>query len=561
MKLKEAIAKMEREAQESGDLSKATLSSLGLPAALEAEEGDQGVSDELWGQVQLVCHKGGRDALEAQISRIDIAVREAKSAVASIVEDLQKEKAEDDGMRAQFGSRWNRRSSDQLAAQFHRDLDIISKYLAEADKSNAKVRAELERNAAVLDALHQTRQQIDARMPHNTQVAAQSSQAKRDAGARLHTLLDSLSALLDERAAVLQEAQAASAKHDLVPILSANLGKAKSIEVIHSEELAAYDPYRQRLTELTQRQDALLNDIKGTMATYESSSRQKSSSSLSQRQAVLQELNDAIRVFDRLQANLNEGIRFYSDLQTQRIAPLKQRVEDFALARKMESQMVLSQLTQDIASYKDDDRAHRGSFGSPTASTGGGGGTGGSRHPVNPNLAYEHPDQPMYDFPAPSSASSSPRGLAAPSSATNPFAEYAAGPPASYQQAPQPQYPPYHPQASSSPQRYQPLPRPQPPPQQTQQQPQAYQSYQPHPSASSSSYPGQHHAAAPPPPPQQSAGIQCPACTFENPATATVCEICATTLSKGAGAGQQAPMMGGTAGVPMPQRSIFGSFR
>ena len=43
----------------------------------------------------------------------------------------------------------------------------------------------------------------------------------------------------------------------------------------------------------------------------------------------------------------------YSDLQAQRIGPLKQRVEDFVVARQMEKQMVLSQLTQDIAGYRD----------------------------------------------------------------------------------------------------------------------------------------------------------------------------------------------------------------
>ena len=128
VKLKEAVVKIERDAQESADYSKATLSSLGLPAALEAEEGEQGVSDELWASVHAIQYQGGRDALEAQIERIDIAVREAKSGVQTVVEDIGKEKADDDAMRQQFGSRWNRRSSEQLTAQFARDLDIIKKY-------------------------------------------------------------------------------------------------------------------------------------------------------------------------------------------------------------------------------------------------------------------------------------------------------------------------------------------------------------------------------------------------------------------------------------------------
>jgi len=42
-------------------------------------------------------------------------------------------------MRRQFGSRWNRRSSEQLTAAFQRELDIVRKYLQEADRSNDKV--------------------------------------------------------------------------------------------------------------------------------------------------------------------------------------------------------------------------------------------------------------------------------------------------------------------------------------------------------------------------------------------------------------------------------------
>ena len=564
-KLKEAMAKMEREAQESGDYSKATLSSLGLPAALEAEEGEQGLSDDLWGQVSAVQYKGGRDSLEAQIERIDISVREAKSAVQSIVEELSKEKAEDDSMRQQFGSRWNRRPSEQLTAQFSRDVDIVRKYLQEADKSNAKVKAELERNAAALDALMQPRQQIDARLPHNTQVAAQSSQVKREAGDRLHTLLDALSALIDERAQVLVEAQAAAAKHDIVPVINAQAGRGKSIEAIWGEELAQYDVYRQRMTELHGRQEGLLHDLKSTMDVYESSSRQKTTTTVTQRQSVLQELNDGIRTFDRLLANLNEGAKFYSDLQAQRIQPLRQRVEDFAMARRMESQMVLSQLTQDIASYRDEPSGQRSSFGSPK---GGAGGASAGPHPINPNLAYEHPDQPMYDFapppPQPVSRQATPP--------SNPFAEYTANPAAGgyhqqQQQPPQSQYGGYQAQqggAAAAATRYTPS---QPAAGGYQQQQAGYhqrQPSQPDPYAGAptnayqpaSSYPGQYQPAPYAPAPRAAAarapdppGIACPSCTYINPLGSVKCEICGNSVSSGAA--------GGTGAVPMPQPSGF----
>ena len=548
-KLSELVARMGRESREGDDYSKQILSSLGLPAALEAEDGDKGVSDELWGQVHEIQYKNGRDGLETATERIDIAVREAKSAIASVEEELNKERSEDDTMRRQFGTRWNRRTSEQLTAQFKRDVDIIKKYLQEADKSNAKVRSELERNGGVLDALRQSRGQIDARLPHNTLVNAQSSAAKRESVQQLHALLDQLSALVDERAKVNSELTAASKKHDIAAVINAQIGKSKSVDVIYAEELGRYDVYKERLTALNAKQDALLSSITSTANVYSSSLQRENSTSTVQRQSVLQELNDGIRVYEKLLANLNEGLRFYSDLQGQRIQPLRQRVEDFCVARGMEKSLVLEQITSDIASYRGDDGGRSGSGAMQRNGTNGGG-----AYAVNPNLNYEQPDVPMYDFSAvTSSLPSAPHNAsaAAAPAPSNPFADYQQPAPASLYQSNLPSPFPTRPlsgAAAASPHSYH------NPPTATSYQPSLYQQQQqqqPPPSASRSSpppaaqqsygYPGQYSAnpsTARPPPPSllhppsagSAGGVSCPACTYENPAGSTTCEICSTAL-------------------------------
>ena len=540
-KLSELVARMGRESRELDDYSKMMLSSLGLPAALEAEEGDQGISDELWGQVHVIQFAGGRDGLEAATERIDIAVREAKSAVASIEEELNKERSEDETMRRQFGTRWNRRTSEQLTAQFKRDVDIIKKYLTEADKSNVKVRNELERNGGVLDALRQSRGQIDARLPHNTLVSAQSSAAKRESVQQLHALLDQLSALVDERGKVMSELTAASKKHDIAAVISSNIGKSKSVDIIYAEELGKYDVFKERLMALNSKQDALLSSITSTANVYSSSLQRENSTSTVQRQSVLQELNDGIRVYEKLLANLNEGLRFYSDLQGQRIQPLRQRVEDFCVARGMEKSLVLEQITSDIASYRDD-----GGRGGSAMQRNGANGSGA--YATNPNLSFEHVDTPMYDFPAVASNSPSPHAAApAPS---NPFADYqrppAPAPASSYQSSLPSPYPlravsgtasPPHSYQTNSAPSYQPSPY------QQQQPPPSASRPSPPPSAASSfggGYPGQYSSnpstARPPAPssmshPQSAASVvSCPACTYENPAGSTTCEMCSTAL-------------------------------
>ena len=557
-KLSELVARVGRECREADDMSKMMLSSLGLPAALEAEESDRGIGDDLWNQVHTIQYSGGKDGLEAATERIDIAVREAKSAVASIDEQLNTERAEDDAMRRQFGTRWNRRTSDQLTAQFKRDVDIIKKYLGEADKSNLKVRSELERNSGVLDALQQGRGQIDARLPHNTLVSAQSSAAKRESVQQLHALLDQLSALVDERGKVLGELTAASKRHDIAAVINAQIGKSKSVDIIYAEELGRYDMYKERLTGLNAKQEALLSSITSTATVYSSSQQRENSTSTVARQTVLQELNDGIRVYEKLLANLNEGLRFYSDLQGQRIQPLRQRVEDFCVARGMEKSLVLEQITSDIASYRDDSGGRSGAGSGMQARNGThGSGSGSGAYAANPNLSYEQPDVPMYDFSSVAANMSSPHPAAAASPApSNPFADYAQpAPPTSSYQSSLPSPHQSRPQSGSSPSPqayrgtpaaaapYQPLPYQQhsaPPPAMPRSSP-------PHPTSATAQsygggYPGQYAAnpSAARQPPPSSAAYQpasapanvtaCPACTFENPASSTSCEMCSTAL-------------------------------
>ena len=571
VRLKEMVARMEKESADSVDSSKQALSALGLPAALEAEEGEKGVSDELWNAVRDVQYRGGREALDAGLSRIELAVQEARSAVAAVAEDIAKERAEDEAMRRQFGSRWNRRSSEQLTAQFQRDLDIIRKYLQEADRSNAKVKTELEQQGgALLDVLKQSRQQLDSRLPHNSQMTAQSSAAKHDAGQRLHDLLDQLSATVDERAKVVQELQAASSKHDAVAAFSAPSALGRPADAVCTEELARFDSFRERLSALSARQESLLSDIRSAMAVFDSSSRRESSTAVSARQAVLQEVNDALRLWDRLQSNVNEGSKFYSDLQSQRIQPLRQRVQDFVVARGMEKQLVLEQITQDIAAFRDDDRAGQRGGGAASASSS----AGAAMHPVNPNLKYDTPAQPLYDFAPPPQQqqqqqppySSSPppqrplsgAGTAAGGGRGNPFAEYGAAsapPPSAYQPSPYVQQP----QQSQYQQAYQqqPQPRQAPFPQQQLQ----YSAAPP----SSSSYPA-HYAASPASRPAAAAVVlPCPACTYENRPDARQCEICGGDLG-GVAASASLPIAPAAAapsggGPPMPQpRGVLGLF-
>jgi hypothetical protein len=51
--------------------------------------------------------------------------------------------------------------------------------------------------------------------------------------------------------------------------------------------------------------------------------------------------------------SLTEGLTRYSALHAQKIAPLRQSVSEFVMARDIESQLILAQLIKDIAQFQD----------------------------------------------------------------------------------------------------------------------------------------------------------------------------------------------------------------
>jgi len=73
-----------------------------------------------------------------------------------------------------------------------------------------------------------------------------------------------------------------------VAVLTTASRAGRSADSVYAEELSRYDVYRDRLTALTARQEALLSDIRSKMVDFDSSSRRETSAAVSQRQAVLQ---------------------------------------------------------------------------------------------------------------------------------------------------------------------------------------------------------------------------------------------------------------------------------
>lgn len=543
--------------------SKTSLEQLGLPASLDAmaTEGGkaQGVPEDVWQKISEIQYKGGLAQLADLNTRIGSAVEDSQAAFAEISKQLTTEAAQDGAMRAQFAHRWNRRPSEQLTVHLHRDADSVRRFLRDADASNTKVRTELDSCAKRFELLALTREEIEAKLPRAT---AEQSAGSQESAAALRALLAQLDEHTQKKmAGLLKDFEAQLAKTDFLAQLLASQhqqgagaqeaalssagagGAAPDATPSDDATTALLQPFQQfssAFDEASTAQAELLSQI--TQANTVFLSQRSSDDSTARRQAFLHEVNVAVASYNKLLANLNEGLQFYADLQRTRIAPLHQKVSDYTLARSMEAQLILEQLTRESSGFKEDKAgAPASSPGNPFAEQHGSSAAAhhGQAGASNPNLNFESSN--LYSLASPPPSALSPPAAAPPGGV----------PPRPVQaQSPQQQVPPpvpSRPQIFGTPTAVQQASIQQHPPYQQQQQPQHQQSsyqqppmnYAPQPVAQPVAQPYHPQQANAPynnpyaqPPPQASAPKepewQCAACTFLNPLSAQACQMCAT---------------------------------
>lgn len=358
------------QAQSSTQSAQSIVTQLGLPGSLDALDNNTGLNNELWQQISDIQHSGGMNTLHELCDSIQSGVTDCNKLFQQAKAILEKEAAEDSAMKQQFTHRWNRRSSQQLTTPVYNDIEVIDKFMIQAKQSDTKLINELHSNENKLNILSQSRQQIENQLPHNTE---QSN--KSELSDTLRNKYNELMKLIDSRNVIVAQLQELPGKIDITNTLL-HQHKTSSYDDIYTSELNKQQHYIDQLYTLQQQQDSLLNDIQTQNQLFVAS--QKQNESLIQRQSILQHISTAIQTYNKLLQHLHEGQKFYNDLMTAKIKPLKERIDDYVFARNMEKKMLLEQLTANITGYNTVNNNDINSVNSQNTA-------------INPNLSLEAP--------------------------------------------------------------------------------------------------------------------------------------------------------------------------
>lgn len=334
-------------------VAQATLGSLGLPGSVQAATSRVGLPPSLVDQAREVRAEGGVDRLRKMLADVRKVGQVNQGLLDQAREALDAEAAEDDMLRAKYGTdRWARPGSAEAAAELSQRIDNLNGILNAAQTSDSLVRAKFAQAEGDLALLGGGEEALAGAVPSlgvavSPFGAAQAGPASEQARAirTLTRALDELDDLRSIRSRVVAEARPAFDHDDIRPAVmshAASLAAANrhgrlavaQFEDLFQARLAALARFDASLTENAVRQEDVLDRVKAANEVFLLARR--TDPALARRELALQRLDGAAHQHRELLANLQEGLRFYDQLSGL-LGELRDGGKRFAQARAQEA--------------------------------------------------------------------------------------------------------------------------------------------------------------------------------------------------------------------------------
>lgn len=320
--------------RESTDIARALLVALGLPAAIECATNQNGLPDSCWEKIFMIQASGGKEALVQAFQQLRTSDSNCRATLSEIKQKLEMEAHEDSIYRGQYGGKWTRNSSETITTKYHQDLDTALTHLTQANNTNQKS----EQEAFDIDSgnkLQIDRNTLEGQMPAGT-----GTGGGNPAASEIKILIATLESLLDGRAQLKDDYLDKVTKMDLAnDVMSGQWPKEEIIARAKAPLLLIDESIQQNVSQ----QDDLLQQIQTQFSDFEQGNGGHSES-MDPRTQFVHELNNTCSKYTDLMKSVEEGGRFYTDLETKFLLPLSQNVDDYCMARQQEAQINLEGL-------------------------------------------------------------------------------------------------------------------------------------------------------------------------------------------------------------------------
>ena len=326
------------------DKVKQELARLGLPGLILAADKTQGFPDQIHKKIGGIQQVGGIKRLKDFKQTLDELSIETVNMTSRIYENLEKESKDDEECRIQFGNRWTRLPSYQLTQNMIKQIGDYKSKVQLAQKSDQLITSKIHQYSSLFKIFGLTKYQLDSSMPkHDLSDNSEASKAFND----LREQMQEMESLFSKEETIDKDLRL---ELELEKIEEIFLLKQDDLEKAIKDQLLNYDQkYLNQIVEIQKRENEILTKL--IYPSHQQLMKVKGSTQQSAKEKAVQDAYDAINKFDEINANISEGIQFYTAMQDY-IRKASRKVEDFCFARRTEKQDLIENIMLNQSGYQ-----------------------------------------------------------------------------------------------------------------------------------------------------------------------------------------------------------------
>ncbi|KAJ3395773.1 pH-response regulator protein palA/rim20 [Lobulomyces angularis] len=327
------------------------LSQLNLPSSLEAVEKPKGVPEYILSRSNEIKNKGGAQSLIDTLQNLEGFRVNATKTLSEAEQLLKEEELADASVKAQYGEKWDRKSSSELTTEFLKAINYYRNTLITSEKTDGSIRTRLEANYHFIVFLSSSKEELDAAIPVNDKNP--SSLLKDPKVKMLRQKLNEVDEIFLKRSQLIEEIKNFEKNEDVGAFLIEHFSKIDVVEIknlpvstlepFFNERLdKIFSEYNSTIASSKINQDNVLVEIEELNNHFLSLSITNSNSN-KQREEILNNLDIGYVKFMEISSNLQTALNFYTTLEN-RLTTLLVQIKDFIKARDMEKNDKLESL-------------------------------------------------------------------------------------------------------------------------------------------------------------------------------------------------------------------------
>ena len=307
------------------------LSSLGLPASLETVLSSGNISDSLWRNISDVQARGGTMYLNNLMQSLSRLPGEIKKRIEQSENLIKNEDAEDQKLRQQYGTKWNRRQSSDLNGNYVNTLNDYKNKLQQAMGCDQNTISDIQNNLKYFELLSLSREALDQKIPHRVDANA-IKQCKEASDLRAE--MDNLENEKIKAMEVISKIFASLNDDNVAAQFIQVIQKKTTENTVFDQNKAEYMTKFNELGDISNNIRNIKVNVQNKNEIFLRAKNDKFKPDPANEQ-FFTDLNNYVQLFRTKEQQLQQGLNFYKKFD-QKMNELNRNISDFLMARDMD---------------------------------------------------------------------------------------------------------------------------------------------------------------------------------------------------------------------------------